>query len=241
MLLAIYNKEYVEASPKSEAICPFCCGEVIPKCGDIKIWHWAHKSQCEFETETETEWHINWKQYAKNQGCVIEKGFDRHIADIYVPENKIIEVQHSQISTDEILSRCEHYSTKNIQINWIFDYAAKNAEDHLLYTPIKETLFKLKQKWAKKNIIALFDTEGYPKYGRVYLDDGVFVNTDYTEVPDYYFEYSWKDKVLFEVKKMYENGNGWGRRIKISKVFGIDTFKGASVGKSALYRKHNPN
>ena len=52
-----------KASPKDKGFCPICGEEVISKCGDIKIWHWAHKIgiECDSFGEPETKWHLKWK------------------------------------------------------------------------------------------------------------------------------------------------------------------------------------
>ena len=45
MKFALYKGERVEAEATLKgALCPVCDAEVIAKCGDIKILHWAHIS-----------------------------------------------------------------------------------------------------------------------------------------------------------------------------------------------------
>lgn len=70
MKWAIKNNKKIHASPKSIAKCPICKEPVIAKCGDINIWHWAHKSKkdCDPWAEPESLWHINWKnEFPKEQ------------------------------------------------------------------------------------------------------------------------------------------------------------------------------
>ena len=31
------------ASKGASAVCPYCRGPLIPKCGQIKLHHWAHR------------------------------------------------------------------------------------------------------------------------------------------------------------------------------------------------------
>ena len=47
----------------NDATCPICDSKVIPKCGSINVWHFAHESlkDCDTFSEGETEWHIDWK------------------------------------------------------------------------------------------------------------------------------------------------------------------------------------
>lgn len=70
MIWALKGNERITATPKDKANCPLCNEEVIAKCGTIKIWHWAHKSNkdCDDWYEPETEWHRNWKnEFLKEQ------------------------------------------------------------------------------------------------------------------------------------------------------------------------------
>jgi competence protein CoiA len=43
MLYALKDGIKISPTPKEIAICPFCKNDVIPKCGSVNIWHWAHK------------------------------------------------------------------------------------------------------------------------------------------------------------------------------------------------------
>ena len=63
MKYALKLDERIEATPKASAICPCCRTEVIAKCGNRKVWHWAHKTKqtCDHWWENETQWHRDWK------------------------------------------------------------------------------------------------------------------------------------------------------------------------------------
>lgn len=218
MLFAKKDGNIIEAVPNEEAFCPHCEQEVISKCGNIKIWHWAHKAiECVYSTEPETIWHLRWKRLAQEYGCEVEKRFGNFIADVYIPDKKIIEFQHSTINTTEILERCQYYNNRGWQINWVFDYQEKDIKNHLRFRIVEglsEEIKKLKQKWAKKSINVLFSELGYPVFGHVYIDGG-----------------SW----LFDIKKLYENGNGWGKNIKPIKIFGIEYFNNQLIGESIIF------
>ncbi len=217
MLLAKYDENLIGASPNLRAFCPHCQADVISKCGDIRTWHWAHKNQeCKYVTEQETEWHLLWKKRALGWGSDVEKRFDCFIADIYIPDNKIIEAQHSPISTEELLLRSEYYSQKGYQVNWVFDYEEKAENNHLRFKNTGNGISKFKQKWARKSIHVLFDVDGHPIFGHVYIDDGYGV---------------------FDVKKIYENGNGWGKLTNYHKIFGVEYFKNKLVGGSVIFNK----
>ena len=108
MLLAKYpDKDTLfRASPGNVAICPHCGSEVISKCGSINIWHWAHNTQCIYETEPTTEWHLAWQDFALKNGCDIEVKYGSHIADASKGKS-IFEFQHSSISSDDVFDRCD--------------------------------------------------------------------------------------------------------------------------------------
>lgn len=45
MKYALVNNNKVEAAKGLKGICPICHESVIPKCGQMKIHHWAHIKQ----------------------------------------------------------------------------------------------------------------------------------------------------------------------------------------------------
>lgn len=109
--------EKILATPNSKAQCPLCEKELIPKCGDINVWHWSHKSltDCDNWAEGETKWHRDWKAIVKPKFCEVKIG--KHRADIVNGNGIIIELQNSPISTEKIIER-EHYY-KNMF--WVFN------------------------------------------------------------------------------------------------------------------------
>ena len=103
MNIALKNNKRVEASPGQTASCPVCGDDVVSKCGQVKVWHWAHKSaDCDHWSEPESEWHKNWKNKFPIQWQEVVIG--KHRADIKTP-SKVIEIQASSISSSEIIER----------------------------------------------------------------------------------------------------------------------------------------
>ena len=45
MKYAVSNGQRIEATPSAVGTCPCCGADMITKCGDLKVWHWAHKSK----------------------------------------------------------------------------------------------------------------------------------------------------------------------------------------------------
>ncbi len=110
----------ISATPDANAICPGCLEPVIPKCGEIISWHFAHRSNdCDSWSEPESEWHLKWKELAppERREVVIEN----HRADVIWPgHNGILELQHSSISLTELREREEFYRSKGYMVKWLF-------------------------------------------------------------------------------------------------------------------------
>jgi len=122
MKYAYSQNERILATPKAQGICICCGSEMIAKCGNQKIWHWAHKNrrQCDTWWENETEWHRNWKdKFPKEWQEVVHFSDDgeKHIADVKTRNGFVIEFQHSAISPSEMASREQFYTN----MIWIVD------------------------------------------------------------------------------------------------------------------------
>jgi hypothetical protein len=107
--------------PSKEARCPHCKGEVTPKCGSIKAWHWAHRDveDCDEWGEPETEWHVGWKESVPSRRAEVTKkrGGETHRADLVLSGGTVVELQHSSISPEEIADREAFYDS----MVWLFD------------------------------------------------------------------------------------------------------------------------
>lgn len=110
----------IEAASSGErALCPACHGEVLAKCGDLIVNHWAHRARdCDPWSEPETEWHREWKSYAPIHRQEVVIG--AHRADIVAANGVVVEIQHSNISGEEIRERERFYK----RLLWIFDARA---------------------------------------------------------------------------------------------------------------------
>lgn len=109
------------AEPETKGFCPVCDAELIPKCGEIKTWHWAHKSirECDTWAEPEGDWHYGWKSWfgINNTEIVIERDGQKHRADVRTHDGTVIELQHSPLSTKEVREREEFYG----KMIWVLD------------------------------------------------------------------------------------------------------------------------
>jgi competence CoiA-like predicted nuclease len=118
MMLADVEGRRLKAEPGLEGICPCCRTAVTPKCGDVKIHHWAHKSlkECDPWWEPTTQWHVDWQDIAGWDKCEIVLG--NHRADIVNSKGIVIELQHSPIKIDKVKEREDFY--KNMI--WLLDF-----------------------------------------------------------------------------------------------------------------------
>jgi hypothetical protein len=110
------NGDRCEATPHAQGTCPLCESDVVAKCGQIVVHHWAHVSgsECDPWWEPETEWHRHWKSFAAQT----EVSIQNHRADIVTSTGLVVELQHSGISVDEIHERERCYGDR---LRWLFD------------------------------------------------------------------------------------------------------------------------
>lgn len=122
MKFADIENQRREAQPGLSGTCPSCGAAVVAKCGDHRVWHWAHRGVrlCDPWWEPETEWHRAWKnefpagwqefvQFAQNG--------EKHIADVKTESGMVIEFQHSFLKAEERLAREAFYR----KMVWVVD------------------------------------------------------------------------------------------------------------------------
>lgn len=115
MKFAHVNGQRREAQPGFSGTCPACERPMVAKCGEVKVWHWAHKGRrvCDPWWENETGWHRNWKdQFPVDWQEFVQHAEDgeRHIADVKTAQGWVLEFQHSYIKPEERRSREAFYS-----------------------------------------------------------------------------------------------------------------------------------
>lgn len=122
MKFALVNGQRQEAQRNLSSKCPACGHPMVAKCGEFKIWHWAHKGSrsCDPWWENETEWHRAWKEkFPANWQEIVhqaENG-EKHIADVKTDHGWVIEFQHSYIKPEERRSRDTFYQ----KVVWVVD------------------------------------------------------------------------------------------------------------------------
>ncbi len=111
-----------EATKGAKGICPYCGSELIARCGEVKVNHWAHKGNrnCDPWWENETEWHRWWKgQFPVEWQEVVhrDKSGEKHIADVKTKEEWAVEFQHSYLKPEERRARNAFYQ----KLVWVVD------------------------------------------------------------------------------------------------------------------------
>jgi len=129
MKFALLNGQRQEAQPNLSGQCPACDQAMLAKCGEVKIWHWAHKGRrtCDPWWENETEWHRAWKgQFPESWQEVVHQADngEKHIADVKTDRGWVIEFQHSRIEPEERRSRDTFYP----KLVWVVDGARRRRD-----------------------------------------------------------------------------------------------------------------
>lgn len=139
------DNDKVRAKPQTTATCATCNSELTPKCGEINIWHWAHKTKedCDDWRGEETLWHIKWKLLVKPENT--EVVIQNHRADIYT--GKIyIELQNSSISVEDIEDREGFYD----KLLWIFNV---EKSVHNISITKRENYVTFRWKWGWRKLL----------------------------------------------------------------------------------------
>lgn len=149
---------------------------MVAKCGEVKIWHWAHQGRrfCDPWWDNETEWHRTWKQQFPDGWQEVvhpaENGI-KHIADVKTERGWVIEFQHSYIKPEERRSRDSFYS----KLIWVVDGTRRKRDREQFAkalnegtpvgtkSPVRRVLSDkcgLLREWAGSNAPIFFDFGG---------------------------------------------------------------------------------
>lgn len=188
MRYGLINDEKIEATKTGQrAICPCCKTELLSRCGEFKVNHWAHVNllECDSWQGSKTDWHIDWQdQFPKECQEVVytdERTGEKHIADVSY-KDFIFEFQHSSIKFDEIIKRTnfyqkdicytkksETYSVYDLQLAkkvvWVFDFNDK--EDNFNF-----------YHWKLSNVSRIKEWKHKPKYISIMQDWDTLVLID---------------------------------------------------------------
>lgn len=144
--------ERVEAEPGATATCPCCDAIVIPKCGQVVSWHWAHKgADCDSWAEGESAWHSSWKAEWPSECREVVIG--PHRADVCVAHRVVIELQHSHLSVEEIAEREAFYKSAVGKVVWLWDVREPFESGRLKIKP-RADYYTFRWSHARRTIAA---------------------------------------------------------------------------------------
>ncbi len=110
MRFALVEDKRTSPSPGLSGSCPACGSAVLPKCGSLRVHHWAHRGKrvCDRWWERETEWHRKWKdKFPPHWQEVIrsDTSGEKHIADVRTDRGLTVEFQYSHLNPHERVAR----------------------------------------------------------------------------------------------------------------------------------------
>ena len=167
------NGQRQEARPGLSGTCPICGAPFVAKCGEERIWHWAHQGTrfCDPWWENKTEWHRKWQaQFPDSWQEIVHRADDgtKHIADIKTEHGWVIEFQHSYLRPEERRSRDAFYR----KLIWVVDGTRRKRDVAQLLNAWKEGVHvgtnsplrsassdncTLLREWAGRNAPVFFD------------------------------------------------------------------------------------
>lgn len=149
MKFSLVEGRRLEAQPGLSGNCPCCGSHMVAKCGERRVWHWAHREvlRCDHWKENETEWHRNWKNKFPAEWQEIisraENG-ERHIADVKTTCGRVIEFQHSYLEPKERRSREAFYGS----MFWVVDGLRRQRDKSSFFTTLLGRHF-VSQEWLR--------------------------------------------------------------------------------------------
>ena len=190
MKYALVEGIRTEARPGLPGRCPVCEAPTISKCGEVKIWHWAHKTKrtCDHWWENETEWHRRWKNRFPvewQEVLQIADNGEKHIADIKTDQGWVIEFQHSFSKPEERRSREAFYR----KMVWVVDglrrkndrkHFTKAVRDHrwifqeILVATVSPYECRLVEEWATSRAPVFIDFGEELDFGGQWQPSGVW-------------------------------------------------------------------
>ena len=175
MKYALVGDQKTTPQPKLRGCCIHCGGDMIAKCGKVKLWHWAHKTtdMCDPWWENESHWHRDWKNhFPKDQqevGHVDSVTSEKHIADVKNSFGLVIEFQRSTMSEVERVSREVFYQ----DMVWVVDGSRGASDSSFFHMGVsgplqKKPLIYIVEWWGQSRLLHFWSASSKP----VYLDFG---------------------------------------------------------------------
>ena len=151
MKFAFINGKRTEATKGGKGICRSCGSELVAKCGEVKVNHWAHKGRrnCDPWWENESEWHRSWKGQFPNDWQEIihhDDNGEKHVADVKTQNGYVLEFQHSYLNPEERRSRNAFYRP----LVWIVNGTRRKTDKLQFQKVLEESSTVLREPLIKR-------------------------------------------------------------------------------------------
>jgi hypothetical protein len=216
MLYAISAGNRITATPDSRAQCPVCKGEVLSKCSEIYVWHWAHLAgaDCDKWYEPESEWHRQWKERFPEECREVTVGNHRADLRLHLKQcdgsfiDRVIELQASTPSVEEIREREAFYG----EMAWLVrgDHFADRFQ--VIYSHKLSTHTWVQFNWHHPRPSWSFATKP------VFIDFGT---------PGQLFQLIHMGTRLSNMKERLLDGNGYGKWVPVVALINKDSYRNA--------------
>lgn len=172
MQYALVDDRRSTPTPGQRGHCQFCGEEMVAKCGQYVMWHWAHMpgSICDPWWSSESGWHRQWKERFPEDWREIvhfdEVTGEKHIADVKTPSGVVVEFQRSPISSQEVKSREDFYKS----MIWVVDGDRGSLDPNyfimgLIPEPVSlEPLVHAVDWWSRSRVLDKWSAVTCPVY-----------------------------------------------------------------------------
>ena len=140
MRFALVDGQRREAESGLSGECDGCGSALVAKCGEVRVWHWAHRGRrsCDLWCENETEWHRSWRaRFPDDWQEVLHHAADgeRHRADVKTAHGWALEFQRSFIKPEERRSREAFYA----KLMWVVDGTRRKRDKAQFLKAVEES------------------------------------------------------------------------------------------------------
>ena len=133
-----------DTASNMDYFCPTCGSPVIPRKGEVRRHHFAHKGggSCAdgwSRSYDDSEWHHLWQERfpRENQEITLTLGEVRHRADV-LTETTVVEFQRSALTPEQFNDRNTFYQDLGYKVVWLYDLRDAFREGALREEPHKD-------------------------------------------------------------------------------------------------------
>ena len=133
-----------DTASNMDYFCPTCGSPVIPRKGEVRRHHFAHKGggPCAdgwSRSYDDSEWHHLWQERfpRENQEITLTLGEVRHRADV-LTETTVVEFQRSALTPEQFNERNTFYQDLGYKVVWLYDLRDAFREGALREEPHKD-------------------------------------------------------------------------------------------------------